>query len=371
MRSHTRLIIVLTIAIAILGVANAVVYEALALTFSLNATVELVTLGIALSMLSAGFIGSMILGSYFYNIVTRALYTTLASWMGSFAYLFFASALLGIVVGITSFTNAPFPTQIVGSIFFVIALLVSIYGLLHARRIIVTRYTVALPGLPAAWKNKKAVWVSDLHLGQLHGPAFAGHVVDVIRTLSPDIIFIGGDLYDGTRAPDPSDLARPLASLQAPWGVFYITGNHEEFGDSSAFLQAVRALGMRVLMDEKVDIEGLQIVGVDYHNANTVEGFKDILNDLKLGTQPSILLKHEPNNLNIAEEAGISLQISGHTHEGQQWPFGYLARLSYKGFAYGLKDHGALTVLVSSGVGTWGPPLRVGTRSEVVEITFV
>lgn len=372
MRSPRRIIFFLAIIIAILGIANAVVYEALAFTFGLYAPAALAVVAIVLATLSLGFIGANVLGSYFYNALTRTLYTALASWVGSFAYLFFASTTLGIVTSIASIGRYYFPLRSLGAIFFAIALLVSTYGIVNARRIVVTRYTVALPHVPAAWKNKRAVWISDLHLGQVHGPASAARVASVIQALAPEIIFIGGDLYDGTRAPDPSYLVRPLSTLKAPWGVFYITGNHEEFGDSSAFLAAVRGSGMRVLCDEMIDIEGLQLVGVDYHNANTADGFKEILNGLKLDSaQPSLLLKHEPNNLSVAEEAGISLQISGHTHNGQQWPFGYLANLSYKGYAYGLKDHGPLQVLVSSGVGSWGPPLRVGSKAEVVEITFV
>ncbi len=372
MRSPTRIIFMLAIVLAIAGITNAVVYEALALTLHLYAPSALMALGAVLAALSIGFIGATILGSYFYTLATRVIYTVLACWVGSLAYLFFASTALGVVTGIASLGQLQVPTRPLGAIFFAVAILISIYGIINARHIVVTRYTVALPQLPAVWRGKKAVWISDLHLGQLHGPAFAARVARVVQALAPEIIFVGGDLYDGTHAPDPSYLGRPLASLQAPWGVFYITGNHEEFGESDAFLSAVRSFGMRILADEVVDIEGLQLVGVDYHNANTVEGFTGILNTLKLDPErPSILLKHEPNNVHVAEEAGISLQISGHTHAGQQWPFGYLASLSYKGFVYGLKGRGALRVLVSSGVGSWGPPLRVGTRSEVVEITFV
>lgn len=364
--------IFLTVISVVLYVANLMVYEALALIFGIDTPWALAMLGIALGTLSAGFIGMMIVGPYVYNFFTRALYTALATWMGTFAYVFFASAALGIAAGIASLVHVPFPAQPVGLTLGAMALAVSVYGIMHARRIIPARYSIALPHVPPEWKNKKAVWISDLHLGQLHGRAFAGKVAQAVMNLAPDIIFVGGDLYDGKTAIDPSTLAAPLSNLQAPWGIYYITGNHEEFGDNSKFLQAVRSLGVRVLMNEKLDIHGLQLVGVDYHNANTAEGFKKILSGLALdASKPSILLKHEPNNLNIAEDAGISLQLSGHTHKGQQWPFVYLAQLSYKGFAYGLKPHGALQVLVSSGVGSWGPPQRVGTNSEIAEITFV
>jgi predicted MPP superfamily phosphohydrolase len=368
MRSPYRFAIFLSIVIAVLFTANLVVYEGLALAFGLTSTTQLLVLGAVLGVLSAGFIGMMILGSYYYNTFTRITYTLLAVWMGAFGNLFFASVALGLLALI-------FPGALLyqGSIgLYGAALLVSAYGIWHAQQIKAARYTVALQNLPEAWKNKKALWISDLHLGQVHGPKFAAKVARAVNAEGADIIFVGGDLYDGTGAPDPYDLVKPMEAVTAPWGVFYITGNHEEFGDNSGFIHSASAVGMRVLMDEFVNIHGLTIIGVDYAHANDAGRFKEILRDLEIEPgKPSILLKHEPNNLHVAEEAGVSLQISGHTHYGQQWPFGLLAQLSYKGYAYGLKPFKHMQMLTSSGIGTWGPPLRIGSNAEMAVITFV
>ena len=344
----------------------------LAVAFSITATGELIVLGILLGALPLSYIGMMILGSYYYNAFTRVTYTLLATYMGTFANLFFASVLFGIVVAATSLLHMSIPLQTIGLGVFGVAGLVSIYGVWHAKQIKVAHYNVQLPNLPEVWKGKKAVFISDLHLGQIHGPAFAAKVAAAVHLQKADIIFVGGDMYDGTGAPDPYDLAKPLEAMQAPWGVFYITGNHEEFGDNSGFIHSASAVGMRVLMDELVNIHGLNIIGVDYAHANDPARFKEILRDLEIEPRkPSILLKHEPNNLPIAEAAGVSLMISGHTHYGQQWPFGYLAQLSYKGYAYGLKQHGTMQQLTSSGVGSWGPPVRVGSDAEMAVITFI
>jgi uncharacterized protein len=372
MRSPFRLAIFLSIAIVTLYIANLVVYEGLALALQLNSAVQLLVLSLVLGVLSAGFIGMMILGSYYYNALTRMLYSALAAWMGTFGNLFFASAALGIVALAATLAGVPIPYQDVGTGVFAAALLVSAYGVWHSKQIKAARYNVTLPNLPAGWKNKKAIFISDLHLGQLHGPTFAAKVARAVMKEKPDTIFIGGDLYDGTQAPDPNLLIEPLHMLAAPWGVYYITGNHEEFGDNTVFMQAIKALGITVLYDEKTQVHGLQLIGVDYHNAHTTEGFAKILASLSLDrTSPSILLKHEPNHLSIAEEAGVSLQLSGHTHYGQQWPFGLIAQLSYQGYAYGLKNFKSMQMLTSSGIGTWGPPLRIGSDSEMVVITFV
>ena len=355
-----------------LYVANLVVYEALAALFQLTAASQLLTLGIVLGILSASFIAANVLGMRYYNAATRVYYTLSASWIGAFCYLFFASVAYGILVGIApKFSNAE-ATEYAGIALFAAAIMASAYGLLHAQRIKVKKVTITLPRLPLEWKNKQAIWISDVHLGQVHGPRFARKVVSAVNAERPDIIFVGGDLYDGTGAPDPYDLAEPFIDMRAPWGVYFITGNHEEFGDSSRFLQAVRDVGMQVLMDEMVAVHGVAIIGVDYKNASNAEHFKNTLSSFALTEKmmPSILLKHEPKDLQVAADAGVSLNLSGHTHYGQQWPFGLLAQLVYKGFAYGLKNHGRLQVLTSSGVGTWGPPLRVGSDSELVEITF-
>jgi predicted MPP superfamily phosphohydrolase len=214
--------------------------------------------------------------------------------------------------------------------------------------------------------------MSDLHLGPIKDVKFAEKITELSNSLSPDLVFVGGDLYDGSHHPDPYILANPLKNLSSRLGKFFITGNHEEFGKPDIFLSAVQKLGIKILQNEMVEIKGLQIIGVDFLNASPKKQFQKILEDLKIDRKkPSILLKHEPKNLAVAEKAGISFQISGHTHNGQQWPFNYLTKIMYKGFSYGLKHHGSMPIYISSGAGGWGPPLRVGSNYEIVEIIFI
>jgi predicted MPP superfamily phosphohydrolase len=350
-----------------LFVANAVIYEAVAAIFAITNAYELIILGTVLGAFSASFIAATVIGMRSYNWLTRTYYTISAVWMGCFVYLFFASVIYGLIVGFSGLT-----LRFVGLICMTTAIIMSAYGFFHAKKIIVKELSVRLPGLPEAWIGRKALWISDLHLGQLHGPSFADKVMEKVRMLSYDIAFIGGDLYDGTGAPDAEKLIAPLKKMSAPLGIYFITGNHEEFGDSTKFLKAVRSLGIHTLTDEMTEIDGLQIIGVDYANASIRENFQKILSDLPLRADwPSILLKHEPKDLDIALEKGISLQLSGHTHRGQMWPIGGIASLVYKGFSYGLKKFKTMQIHVSSGVGTWGPPFRVGTDSEIILLTFM
>ncbi len=197
-------------------------------------------------------------------------------------------------------------------------------------------------------------------------------MVRKIQNISPDIVFIGGDIFDGSKSPEILKFTSPLRELSAPLGIYSITGNHEEFGDSSDFVAAVKMANIHILRNEMINIGELQIIGVDYRNASNKERFQKILSDLQIDkNKASILLKHEPKDIDVAQKEGVSLQISGHTHGAQQWPFGYLAKLIYGQFAYGLNRIGDTQVYTSSGMGTWGPPIRVGTDSEIVVFTFL
>ena len=186
----------------------------------------------------------------------------------------------------------------------------------------------------------------------------------------PDAIFIAGDLYDGT-AIEAQRAAEPLSKLVAPHGVYFVAGNHEEFGDDSKYLHAIAAAGVRVLNNEKVELDGLQVIGVPYRNATQKRHLASALDQVRLDrARASILLTHAPDHPEIAEAAGISLQLSGHTHLGQFLPWSWMARRVYRQFVYGLSRIGKMQIFTSSGAGTWGPPVRLGSISEIVMLEF-
>ena len=346
--------------------ANWVIYSGLALIFNIVSGKQLLFLAVILNLLSGSFLLATIIGSLYYNAFTRLYYTYSAIWIGFFAYLYVASVVYGIAEQATGELFTAF-----GKLLIVLVVLAGVSGLARARTIVTKEISLMLPNVPEIWKSRKIVWVSDLHLGQLNGPELAKFVTERVNVLVPDIVFVGGDLFDGTEAPDLVALALPLSELKATCGVYFITGNHEDFGDNSTFLAAVKKIGMRILNDELVEIDGLQIIGVDYHNSKRRKHFKQILEKLSLQKEkPSILLKHEPRDLDVAHEQGISLQLSGHTHRGQIWPFGFISQLVYKGYGYGLKSFRTMRVYTSSGTGTWGPPMRVGSDNEIVLITI-
>jgi hypothetical protein len=232
------------------------------------------------------------------------------------------------------------------------------------------RLTVSLPNLPHAWKGRTALLMSDLHLGNINSAGFARRIAGIARRLDPSIIFVAGDLYDGSKA-DPALLAAPLFELNPPHGMYFCGGNHEDFGDAAGYSAAITRGGIHVLHNRRVDVDGLQVIGVSYADSTIPAHIRAFLESLHLANGPaSILLNHVPHRLPIVEQEGVSLQLSGHTHGGQIFPFTLIVRRVYGKFSYGLQRFGRLQVLTSSGAGTWGPPMRVGTHPEVVLVTF-
>jgi uncharacterized protein len=209
-----------------------------------------------------------------------------------------------------------------------------------------------------------------LHLGHINGRGFAQRIAGLVRKLQPEIVFLPGDLFDGSRI-DARRATEPLFNMNAPLGVYFSEGNHEGYGDADAYDRALRDGGIRVLNSEAVDVDGMRIIGVPYAQTTAPVQHRAFLESLNLTPEaPSILLNHVPNLLGIAEKTGVSLQLSGHTHGGQVFPFTWFAHRAFKEYTYGLNNFGRMQVLTSSGVGTWGPPMRVGSSPEVILITF-
>ena len=244
-----------------LYIANLVVYRMLVIVFGIYAPVSCVILAAALGVLSASFLISTLIGMRAYNLFTRWYYLISSVWIGFFAYLFLACVLYGVLIALVGGSLIVF-----GKILICGAFLASIYAIFHARNMIVKYIKIFLPDLPREWRGRKAVWISDLHIGQLYDHKFTQKIVDTVNAIEHDIVFIGGDLYDGTEAPDIVRSTLPLGKFKAPLGIYFITGNHEEFGDNTKFIQAVRSAGIRTLIDQVVEIDGLQIIGVDYRN---------------------------------------------------------------------------------------------------------
>jgi len=365
-----RFVIFIAIVQSILFLGHWFLYRTLVRFLGLVNPALLTALKISFLLLSVSLVLTSLLAFRYDNLPVRLLYTGAASWLGILYLLILAAALSWIVYGLAKLSHIPLDRKLLIEILIGVALSASLYGFINASVIRVTRIIVRLPNLPVSWKEKTALWVSDTHLGQVLNLHFAKRIARMVKDLHPDIVFIGGDLYDG-QSVDVDKVIEPFSRLSAPHGIYFVTGNHEEFSDSTRYLQAVRRAGIRVLYNERIELDGLQIIGVDYRDSRTDEQFRKILQKMGIDRhKPSILLKHAPLDLHVANEQGITLQLSGHTHHGQLFLFRFITSRVYGGYDYGLKRFGDLLVYTSSGAGTWGPPMRIDTKPEIVLIKF-
>src|SRR5271166_3195579 len=327
-------------------------------------------LKLVLALMSVSFVAASLLAFRYTNPVVRAFYRAAAVCLGLLSFLFVAAVSSWIIFAVARIAGLGINFHHLVEILFTAATVVGLYGVFNASWTRITRTTVQLANLPEAWRGRKAALISDVHLGHVRNGSFLRRMVAKILREEPDAIFIAGDLYDGT-AIDAGRAAEPLSKLTAPHGVYFVAGNHEQFGDDSKYLNAIAAAGVRVLSNEKVEVDGLQIVGVPYRNAVQDEQFASVLHGVRLDrNRASILLTHAPDNPEIAEAAGVTLQLSGHTHLGQFIPWSWMARRIYRQFVYGLSRIGKMQVFTSSGAGTWGPPLRLGSNPEIVVLEF-
>ncbi len=307
------------------------------------------------------------------NAATRAFYFFGWFWLGLFLYLLMAAIACWLILGMARLAGRRLNTVITGVLFFFIAFAYSVYGAWNASNPQVTDVRVSIKGLPDNWKGRTIVQLTDVHLGFVYRACFLSKVVAKVNGLHPDMVVITGDLFDGMDG-DLSELAGPLSDLHAPEGVYFVTGNHETYLGVEKAFSVLKKTGVTILNDEVRDIDGLQLIGIGYPERGrrepkipgkvlkTLPGF--------VPGKPTVLLFHAPVFINEARDAGVGLQLSGHTHKGQLFPIEYISRRIFKEYVYGLHHLGDYSIYTSSGVGTWGPPMRTGNTPEIVDITL-
>jgi predicted MPP superfamily phosphohydrolase len=429
---RSRLAVFITIVQSIIFAGHLFVYVTWAVFWGGAASSTAVK--VTLAVLSISFVSASLLGWYFHNRLVRLYYVVAAFWLGLSSYFMWAAVLCWLTWGFSGVARLNWTPQPIADVLFAAAALAAVYGVINAAWLRVVRVTVQLPNLPEQWRGRSAALVTDTHLGHIRNGRFIRRAVRKLTSLRPDVVFLAGDVYDGTAA-DFEKLAEPWAELivnlsgelhrggaearrktnshhgttetltketvgfsrsyaeshyptsdgglqaeqratavledEGFLGVYYVLGNHEEFYSHAEFLPPLERSGVRFLNNEKVDLDGLQLVGVHYRDAIGEEHYRQVLRRMDIDrSRASILLLHAPVRMAVAEEEGISLQLSGHTHGGQFFPYTLVAQRVWGKFIHGLQQLGKLQVFTSYGAGTWGPPMRVGTRPEIVLITF-
>lgn len=325
------------------------------------------------------------------RVLSRPLSTVLAtvtfSWMGLVVLLFFltlgsevfrgGAALLELTRVVPDDPERrAFMARAMSGAIGVAAVGLGGYGAARARSPIVKELSVSLSRFPSALDGLKIVQLTDVHIGPLIDGAWLRDVVVRVNELSPDVIAITGDLVDGSVA-ELRDHVAPLADLKAKHGVYFVTGNHEYYSGVDEWIAELTRLGIRVLRNERVSIgEGdasFDLAGVDDlrakgfggdHGADIGKALagRDIEREL-------VLLAHQPKQAFESAEHGVGLQLSGHTHGGQIWPWGFFVRLDQT-FVAGLDRLKETQIYTSCGTGYWGPPMRVGAPPEITAITL-
>lgn len=315
---------------------------------------------------------SVILSSYLIhkkdNVITRNYYLFSCFWAGllvNFCLMTLVILVLKLLGFVFNFSVSPLINKF---IFFGGASLLSFWGVYNAWFPAVVTYEVEIKDLPESWNNKIVVQISDVHLGPVHRKKSFGRLLSKVQSLNPEALFITGDLFDGMES-DFAWLNHPFTKMSIPRGIYYSFGNHDLYLGFNRVIDILKDNPVTILDNKMMVVDGLQIIGINYSFNKDFDLQAAILKQVGYDKKlPSILLFHEPKNVDLAASAEIDLQLSGHTHGGQLFPFNYLAKLAYQGHGYGLFKDGDFSLIVNRGAGTWGPPMRTSDRGEISKI---
>ncbi len=243
-----------------------------------------------------------------------------------------------------------------------------------ASPVAVKRVKVVLDRLGKPSSGMRIVQLTDVHVGPTIGKSYIDQVVARVNELDADVVVITGDLVDGSVAELAKHVA-PLGTMRSRHGIYFVTGNHEYYSGADAWIAYLGSIGIKVLRNERVRIggaDGFDLAGIDDHSA-ALPGHGSDLKKALDGRDPEracVLLAHQPRGIELANELGVDLQLSGHTHGGQLFPWNFMVRLQQP-FVAGLHQLSRAQIYVSSGTGYWGPPMRVGTSAEITEIELI
>lgn len=314
--------------------------------------------------------------------------------MGLFSSTFVLTLLREVMLGAIAIVDWAWPTTVsiadvrAGSAIALpaLALFATILGFWNARRTArVVRVDIPISNLPDSLVGFSMAQISDIHVGPTIRTRYLQRIVDRVNALGADLVAITGDLVDGS-VKELGHHVAPLAQLSSTYGTFFVTGNHEYYSGAHSWIDKLRSLGIQVLMNEHVvidhrldsqDVEAAKVVvaGVSDHSAHHFDESHRSDPHAAMAHAPEhaffkLLLAHQPRSAAAAAEAGFDLQLSGHTHGGQFWPWGYFVRFQQP-FTAGLHRMKALWVYTSRGTGYWGPPKRFGAPSEITHLRLV
>lgn len=297
-----------------------------------------------------------IIDRFFHSIITRIFYFIASSLAGILFILFFSLIFLELV-------NLFFPLFgkiTVGVVLIFFILFVSLHSIINASKIQVKEVNIDDFGT-----NIRVVQLSDVHIGTVRNSEFLNRIIKKTNSLNPDVVVITGDLVDGSGKLSEKTF-EPLNKINAP--TFIIMGNHEFYEGEQRVIDLIASTKAKILRNKNYELDTVNIIGLDYSENKTyvADNLKNIHFNI---SKPTILLNHVPIGYEDAEKLGVKLQLSGHTHNGQMFPFTLFVKLRFSKIN-GLYEIGKMKLYVSSGTGTWGPPMRLGSKNEITLINL-
>jgi hypothetical protein len=305
-----------------------------------------------------------------------------AFWLGAMVYLILAFLIFDLVKLLHSITGFPSILSTKNSISFIKTLIIGVYattvvlllsGYINALNPRVNKVKIIIDKAIPGYQTLRIGMASDIHLGSIISNGRLERFVRMMNNEKPDIILLAGDIFDEDLGPViQKDMGKLLSQLSAPLGVYAVTGNHEYIGGVKPAVDYLEQHGIIVVRDTAISINSIiNIVGREDRQSKIMAGFiRKPINSIVADIDKNIftvLMDHQPYNLNEAVENGIDLQVSGHTHHGQMFPFNLITKSMFevsRGYKLKKKTH----IYVSTGFGTWGPPVRIGNRPEIVVI---
>jgi len=333
-------------------------------------------------IVAVSFFAGRILENYRPSFLSDLLIWVGSFWFAALFYFLLAAVLIDILRALNHFLPF-FPSIITNNLpktkHFIAAGIAGLVGLLllvghiNSRIPCVRTLNLQIDKRAGDLKHLNVVVASDFHLGTIVGRARLERIVDKINSLNPDVVLLPGDIVDEDLTKvAKNNIGEPLRTIQSRFGVYAATGNHEYFGGIEKAAAFLTGHDVILLKDQAIKVAGaFYLIGREDLSANRSEeqprkNLSELMKDVDK-SYAVILMDHQPFGLKEAAECGVDLQLSGHTHNGQIWPINYIIRLIYE-LPWGYRENGDTRYYVSSGAGTWGPPVRIGNRPEIVNI---
>lgn len=355
-------IILLIIFLGILSGANIYLARRFSFYFDLTSTRYLY---LAFGSLTVFMIAGIISTTNAQGTFANWIYILASIVMGFLLYLLLSVALVDLI----SLFLKSVP-RLLGISALSLAVLITAGGIINAQYRRISEVEIPIKGI----KNELvAAHLSDIHIGHFWGPKTLQKIVDKTNAQNPDVVFITGDLFDGRIRLNSKSL-EPLKQLDAP--VYFVEGNHDGYSGAEEVKQNLREIGVTILENEVTHFNQIQIIGLNHmraddgdpgmHGTGKKPSMRSVLDQLNIfPDKPTVLLHHSPDGIEYANQHGVDLYLAGHTHNGQLFPFNFVVGLVYK-YNKGLHQFKGTRIYTSQGVGTFGPPMRVGTKSEIV-----